>query len=113
MTGLRTMEPVALVETLAAVGKLNDEPPSRMAADKPNPSLVVGDMTMSSMIAPAAIRPKPRRATPSTRRPAALAAAHSAVTTSVVSSSATASMPSYSNGPMRQRQTVRVSRRRI
>jgi peptidoglycan/xylan/chitin deacetylase (PgdA/CDA1 family) len=77
MTGLRTMGPVALVETLAAVGKLNDEPLSRMAADQPNPPLVVGDMTMSSMIAPAAIQPKPRRAKPWTRRPAALAAARS------------------------------------
>ena len=35
------------------------------------------DMTMSSMIAPAAIQPKPRRAPPWTRRPAALAAARS------------------------------------
>jgi hypothetical protein len=77
MTGLPTMGPVALVETLAAVGKLNDEPLSRMAADQPNPSLVVGDITMSSMIAPAAIHPKPRRAKPRTRRPAALAAARS------------------------------------
>ena len=77
MTGPRTMGPVALVETLAAVGKLNDEPLSRMAADQPNPSLLVGDMTMSSMIAPAAIQPKPRRAKPWTRRPAALAAARS------------------------------------
>ena len=77
MTALRTMGPVALVETLAAVGKLNDEPLSRMAADKPNPSLVVGEVTMSSMITPAAIQPKLRRVTPRTRRPAALAAARS------------------------------------
>ena len=77
MTELRTMETVALVETLAAIGKLNDEPLSRMAADKPNPSLVVGDVTMWSMITPAAIQPKLRRATPRTRRPAALAAARS------------------------------------
>ena len=77
MTELRMMEIVALVETLTAIGKLNDEPLSRMAADKPNPSLVVGEVTMSSMITPAAIQPKLRRATPRTRRPAALAAARS------------------------------------
>jgi hypothetical protein len=77
MTELRTTETVALVETLAAIGKLNDEPLFRLAADKPNPSLVVGEVTMSSMITPAAIQPKLRRATPRTRRPAALAAARS------------------------------------
>ena len=77
MTERRTMEIVALVETLAAIGEPNDEPLSGTAANKPNPSLVVGDMTMSSMIAPAAIQPKLRRATPSTRRPAALAVARS------------------------------------
>jgi peptidoglycan/xylan/chitin deacetylase (PgdA/CDA1 family) len=55
---VHAMEPVAPVETFAAVTEINNEP--GFSRDDPGPSLVAPDVTIASMIVPAAVSMHPK-----------------------------------------------------